>query len=201
MIEGASEGAGLGHHFLRHIERTRLIVHMIDASGFEGRDPVEDYYAIRTELAAYSQALAEKQEIVVAAKMDIPGAEVGLEMLQAELEPKGIRVYPISAATTQGVKELIEAVALLLREIPAPQPIEEEGVLEEWENYDSQFSYELTRGEDGIAEINGSLIEIFLNGLIRKIRTPCGISQNFWRITELCRLCAILASKMVRKYA
>ena len=159
LIEGASEGAGLGHHFLRHIERTRLIVHMIDASGFEGRDPVEDYYAIRTELAAYSQALAEKQEIVVAAKMDIPGAEVGLEMLQAELEPKGIRVYPISAATTQGVKELIEAVALLLREIPAPQPIEEEGVLEEWENYDSQFSYELTRGEDGIAEINGSLIE------------------------------------------
>ena len=95
----------------------------------------------------------------MAAKMDIPGAEVGLEMLQAELEPKGIRVYPISAATTQGVKELIEAVALLLREIPAPQPIEEEGVLEEWENYDSQFSYELTRGEDGIAEINGSLIE------------------------------------------
>lgn len=159
LIEGASEGAGLGHHFLRHIERTRLIVHMVDASGFEGRDPVEDYDAIRKELAAYSPELTEKQEIVVAAKMDIPGAEVGLEMLKAELEPRGIRVYPISAATTQGVKELMDVISVALQEIPIPDPIEEEGVVEEWANYDAEFTYEVTRGDDGIAEVNGSLIE------------------------------------------
>lgn len=159
LIEGASEGAGLGHHFLRHIERTRLIVHLVDASGMEGRDPVEDYYAIRKELAAYSEALAAKQEIVVAAKMDIPGAEVGLEMLREELSPKGIAIYPISAATTQGVKELMDAVSAALVNIPIPEPIAEDGVLEEWADYDAQFTYELRRGEDGIAEVNGALID------------------------------------------
>ncbi len=159
LIEGASEGAGLGHDFLRHIERTRLIVHMVDASGIEGRDPVDDYYTIRKELKAYSEALANKKEIVVAAKMDIPGAEVGLEMLQAELEPKGVKIYPISAATTKGIKELMDALSVALLEIPIPKPIEEEGVLEEWENYDSQFTFEIIRAEDGIVEVNGNLID------------------------------------------
>lgn len=159
LIEGASEGAGLGHYFLRHIERTRLIVHLIDASGMEGRDPVEDYYTIRNELMAYSEELAAKPEIVVAAKMDIPDAEAGLELLREELEPKGIRIYTISAATTQGVKELMELVAEKLQDIPIPEPIQEEGVLEEWENYSNEFTYEIIRGEDGIAEVNGTLID------------------------------------------
>ena len=148
-----------GHYFLRHIERTRLIVHLIDASGMEGRDPVEDYYTIRNELMAYSEELAAKPEIVVAAKMDIPDAEAGLELLREELEPKGIRIYTISAATTQGVKELMELVAEKLQDIPIPEPIQEEGVLEEWENYSNEFTYEIIRGEDGIAEVNGTLID------------------------------------------
>ncbi len=89
LIEGASQGAGLGHDFLRHIERTRMILHVVDASGIEGRDPVEDYYKIREELRAYSPELAERKEIVAAAKMDLPGGEVGYEWLREELEPKG----------------------------------------------------------------------------------------------------------------
>ncbi len=160
LIEGASEGAGLGYEFLRHIERTRLIVHMVDASGMEGRDPIDDYYAIRRELAEYSQALAEKPEIVVAAKMDIPDAEVGLEMLRAELCKKGLDVYPISAVTGQGVKALVHAVNEKLKSIPVPPPIEEEGVIEEWEAYGNETDYDIAWGEDGIAKVTGGLIDL-----------------------------------------
>lgn len=159
LIEGASEGAGLGHYFLRHIERTRLIVHMVDASGIEGRIPVEDYYKIRKELAEYSPELAEKEEIVVACKMDLPDSETGFEMLKEELEPKGIKVYSISSATQTGTKELMQIIANRLKDIPVPEPIEEDGVIEEWENYNNNFTYEITRGEDDVVEVNGSLIE------------------------------------------
>ncbi len=159
LIEGASQGAGLGHDFLRHIERTRMILHVVDASGVEGRDPLEDYAKIRKELEAYSPELAERKEIVAAAKMDLPGAEVGYEWLRDELEPKGIAVYPISAATQQGVRELLSAITRQLRELPPVQQIEEEGVIEEWETMSSEQSFELSRGMDGVAEVNGSLID------------------------------------------
>lgn len=158
LIEGASEGVGLGHHFLRHIERTRLILHLVDASGIEGRDPVDDYYKIREELAAYSEALAEKPEVIVAAKMDIPGAEVGLEMLETELAGEHT-IYPISAATTKGVKELMDAVSVMLQELPVPAPIQEEGVIEEWENYGHELTFDIAVGEDGMVEVTGSLID------------------------------------------
>lgn len=157
LIEGASEGVGLGHYFLRHIERTRLIVHMVDASGIEGRDPVTDYYAIREELSAYSEELAEKPELIVAAKMDLPGAETGLEMLHEALPER--EIFSISAVTNQGVRELMHEIAVKLLEIPIPPPIEEEGVIEEWENYGQELTYEIGRGEDGIVEVNGSLID------------------------------------------
>lgn len=156
LIEGASQGAGLGYDFLRHIERTRLIIHMVDASGMEGRDPVEDYHKIRAELAAYSPELAAKPEMVVAAKMDLSGAEVGLEMLEKELN---VKVYPISAVTRKGTRELMEAVSSALLSIPIPESLAEEGVIEEWEALDSELSFEVVRGEDGMLEANGSLIE------------------------------------------
>ncbi len=156
LIEGASQGAGLGYDFLRHIERTRLIIHMVDASGMEGRDPVEDYHKIRAELAAYSPELAAKPEMVVAAKMDLSGAEVGLEMLEKELN---VKVYPISAVTRKGTRELMEAVSSALLSIPIPESLAEEGVIEEWEALDSELSFEVVRGEDGMLEANGSLID------------------------------------------
>lgn len=108
LIEGASEGIGLGHEFLRHVERTRVLVHIIDVSGVEGRDPVEDYHTIMDELIEYNPKLKDKPQIIVGNKMDIPGAEEGLEKLRAEF--KDTKVYSLSAATSKGVDELKYAI-------------------------------------------------------------------------------------------
>lgn len=116
LIENAAEGAGLGHDFLRHIERTRLLVHVLDASGIEGRDPVEDYHKIRDELAAYSANLAERPEIIAANKCDIPDAEAGLELLNEQLPGK--KIMPVSAATKQGIKELMQEISNQLDTLP-----------------------------------------------------------------------------------
>ena len=97
LIEGASEGVGLGHDFLRHIERTRVLVHVLDASGLEGRDPVEDFYKINDELFQYNPKLEDKPQLIVANKMDLPGAEENLEMIRAEFEPQD-QVFETSAA-------------------------------------------------------------------------------------------------------
>lgn len=106
LIEGASEGLGLGHDFLRHVERTRVLVHVLDASGSEGRDPIEDFYSINEELVQYNVKLSSKPQIIVANKMDIPEAEELLEEIKEEFIPKGYKVYPISAVTQEGVNEL-----------------------------------------------------------------------------------------------
>lgn len=157
LIEGASAGAGLGHDFLRHIERTRMLVHVIDVSGCEGRDPVEDYRAIRKELEEYSEELITRPEIIAANKMDIPGAEENLERLRKELG-EDTEIIEISAATGAGTKQLMIAVANVLKELPPAEPIYEEGVIEEWE-MPAEISYDLSRGEDGIAEVNGNAID------------------------------------------
>lgn len=119
LIENAHTGAGLGHDFLRHVERTRMLVHVLDASGIEGRDPVEDYHKIRQELVSYSEMLAERPEVIAANKCDLPDAEAGLELLEEQLE--GVEVMPISAATQQGVLELLRAIVKKLQQLP---PIE-----------------------------------------------------------------------------
>lgn len=106
LIEGAAEGAGLGHDFLRHVERTRVLVHVLDASGSEGRDPIEDFYSINDELAQYNPKLSEKPQIIVANKMDIPESAESLKRIKEEFVSKGFKVYPISAFTQQGVNEL-----------------------------------------------------------------------------------------------
>ena len=159
LIEGASQGLGLGYDFLRHIERTRMLVHVIDASGAEGRDPVDDYYKIRKELEAYSQELAGRVEIVAANKADITGADVGYELLAEELEPRGIHVIPISAAAHTGTRELLDEIVRQLDKLPAPEPIEEEGVIEEWDMEAEELTFEVSRGMDGVVEANGSLID------------------------------------------
>ena len=118
IIEGAADGAGLGHDFLRHIDRCRLLVHVVDASGSEGRDPVADFDAINQELRQYSPELADRPQIVVANKADILMDESLLESLRAHVEALGYPIFTISAAAHQGTRELIYAIAEKLRELP-----------------------------------------------------------------------------------
>lgn len=115
LIEGAHSGKGLGHEFLRHVERTRVLVHVIDVSGYEGRDPVEDYHTILKELELYSPELARRPMIVAANKMDVPSSKENLERLVRAVGER-VEIYPISAVTGEGVKELMEAAARLLAE-------------------------------------------------------------------------------------
>ncbi len=129
LIEGASEGVGLGHEFLRHIERTKMMIHMVDAASTEGRDPIADIYAINKELEAYDPGLCKKPQIIAANKIDAiyGGDEDPVEKLRREFEPQGIPVYPISAVTGQGLKELLYAVWNLLQTLDdAPIVFEQE---------------------------------------------------------------------------
>lgn len=157
LIEGASEGVGLGHDFLRHVERTRVLVHVLDASGIEGRDPVEDFYTINKELEEYNLKLKDKPQLIVANKMDLPGAEEGLEKIKTEFEPKGIQVFETSAATSQGMRELKYAIWELLSQYEGEyetfdeEYVEEEDLVEE-ENI-------VVKKEDGRYIVEGSFIE------------------------------------------
>ena len=120
LIEGASEGIGLGHEFLRHIERTKVIIHMVDGASVEGRDPLEDIKAINKELEAYDPAILDKPQVIAANKMDVcmEGSEKIIKKLRKEFEPKGIEVFSISAVSGQGVKELLYHVQELLKTCP-----------------------------------------------------------------------------------
>jgi len=120
LIEGASEGVGLGHEFLRHIERTKVIIHVVDAAGTEGRDPIEDIKAINKELEAYNPELAKRPQVIAANKMDAiyeEDAQKALQAIKSEFEPQGIKVFPISAVSGQGLKELLYEVSTMLEQI------------------------------------------------------------------------------------
>ena len=125
IVEGASEGVGLGFDFLRHIERTRLLLHVIDVSGSEGRDPLEDYDTIANELKQYGK-LSEKPVIVAANKTDICADNENLEKLTKKCAALGIKVFPVSAATRKGLKELLTEITTVLRNLPEAEPYEEE---------------------------------------------------------------------------
>lgn len=113
LIEGASEGVGLGHEFLRHIERTKLMIHVVDAAGTEGRDPVDDIHKINQELRAYNPELADRPQVIAANKTDLvySGDADPVERLRAEFGPKGVPVFPISGVSGQGIRELLYYVA------------------------------------------------------------------------------------------
>ena len=119
IIEGASEGAGLGHDFLRHIDRCRLLIHVVDVSGSEGRDPIEDFETINRELADYSPALASRPQIVAANKCDLLGDDrEPIERLKKHVEAQGYEFFELSAATTAGTKELMQRAAAMLSTLP-----------------------------------------------------------------------------------
>ncbi len=148
IIEGASEGAGLGHDFLRHVDRCRLLLHLVDVSGSEGRDPIEDVETINAELAGYSEFLAARPQILVANKTDLLGEDrAPVERLRAYAEEKGFEFLELSAATNQGVRELVLKTWEALQELPpvfvyepeyvpeAPEPTEREITVEKVEDY------------------------------------------------------------------
>lgn len=118
LIEGAHEGVGLGHDFLRHVERTRLLLHVVDVAAVDGRDPLSDFETINSELRQYNPKLAERPQIVAANKVDLPEGREKLESFQKAVEEKGYKVFPISAATNKGVKELMLYAASMLDELP-----------------------------------------------------------------------------------
>ncbi len=118
IIEGASIGVGLGHEFLKHIERTKLLVHVVDVSGHEGRDPIMDFDIINSELRQYNDKLATRPQIVVANKMDITGADENFELFQAEIVSRGYEVFKLSAATNQGLRELMLRISEVLETLP-----------------------------------------------------------------------------------
>jgi GTPase len=127
LIEGAAEGLGLGHDFLRHVERTKVIIHVLDASGIEGRDPVEDYHKINAELKRYSERIARRPQVIAANKMDLPEAKENYARLEKLAADEGVKIFPISAATKGGLQPLMETVSQMVDEY-VEEPETNEGV-------------------------------------------------------------------------
>lgn len=158
LVEGASEGAGLGHEFLRHIERTRLLVHVIDMSGIEGRDPLDDYAAVNLELERYGD-LKTKPQIVAANKMDLPDGNSNL--LKFKEKYPDIRVISVSAAARRGFDDLLDAVECQLRVLPESVPYESEEFLDDLPDL-SGFSI---RKENNLYIVEGSAMERLINSV------------------------------------
>lgn len=118
LIEGAHEGVGLGHEFLRHVERTRLLLHVVDLAAVDGRDPISDFDTINEELRKYNPKLAERPQIIAANKVDLPDGQDNLEEFKKYVEEKGFSVFPLSAATNKGIKELVNHISAKLDELP-----------------------------------------------------------------------------------
>lgn len=162
LIEGASEGVGLGHQFLRHIERTRVIVHVIDMAAMEGRDPYEDYLTINKELEEYNLRLTERPQIIVANKMDMPEAEENLQKFKERLK-EDFPIFPISALSRKGLRELLYAIADKIEETPEfPLDHEEEetGVNRVLYKHEADpEAFYITREPDGSFVIQGEKVE------------------------------------------
>lgn len=159
LIEGAGDGVGLGHEFLRHVERCRLIVHIVDVSGIEGRDPIDDFNIINGELAKFNEELAKRPQIVAANKSDMATDEQ-VERFRSFIEEKGIPFFVISAATTKGTKELINKVAEVLDTLPPikefiPEPLTQEEILRQAEK-SRDFTVE---HRDGVFYVDAPWIE------------------------------------------
>jgi GTP-binding protein len=160
IIEGASEGVGLGHEFLKHIERTKVLLHVVDAASVEGRNPVEDIQVIRNELESYNTGLLDKPELIAANKIDAVYDESFLQELKDTFEPEGIKVFPISGVTGEGIKELLNELYKTLQNLPKEVSV-----------YEAEFEYKAAKAddpimvfvdEDGIFRVEGSRVERML---------------------------------------
>ena len=150
LIEGASEGVGLGHEFLRHIERTRVMIHIVDAAGSEGRDPIADIYAINKELANYNEEIAKRPQVIAANKIDMiyEGDEDPVERIRKEFEPQGIKVYPISAISGEGVRTLLYDVNNMLDKLEQKPIVFEQEFFPEYEMGASDEPFSVTYDEE-----------------------------------------------------
>ncbi len=163
LIEGAHQGIGLGHQFLRHIERTRVIVHVIDMSALEGREPYDDYVTINTELEQYNMRLTERPQVIVANKMDMPGSEENLVKFKEELGETDIQIFPISALTRTGLDRLLYSVMDLLETTPEFPMLtdevedDENSVLYKHESTGPDFV--ISRDDDGAYMLTGYTLE------------------------------------------
>lgn len=158
VIEGASEGVGLGLQFLRHIERTRLLLHIIDCSGTEGRDPVSDFNIINNELKKYSEKLAQRKQIIVASKIDVMQDDTGYKALEKIAKENSIEIFKISAVTGEGLKELFSYVSKILKTLPKEELIDiEDRIIYTLEEEKQEFYIE--KISDGEYSVTGPAIE------------------------------------------
>lgn len=209
LIEGASEGIGLGHEFLRHIERTKIIIHIVDAAGTEGRDPIQDIYAINKELEAYNRAIAQRPQVIAANKIDAiydDGSTIDpISALKAEFEPQGIKVYPISAVTGNGLKELLYEVNSMLENInEEPTVFEQEYFPEEATNayHNLPFTVEYDEVEQEYI-VEGPRIEKMLGYTNLESEKGFSFFQNFLKdngILEELEVLGIKEGDTVRMY-
>ncbi len=163
LIEGASEGVGLGHEFLRHIERTKMMIHVVDAAGTEGRDPVEDIHKINAELKSYNPEIAERPQVIAANKIDLIYHEDEdlVERLKKRFEPQGIRVFPISGVSGQGIDKLLYYVSSRLAELDSPPVIFEQEYFPEEELMYEDLPYTVVK-ENDVYVVEGPKIEKML---------------------------------------
>ncbi len=166
LIEGASQGVGLGHEFLRHIERTRLLIHVVDAASTEGRDPIEDIRTINRELENYNPEIAKRPQIIAANKIDCfseEDRETVLTLLREEFEPESVPVFPISAVTGYGVNELLYHVKEMLDDLPEEKNMfEREYMIREPDFSDEPYTVEKSQEEEGLYIVEGPRIERML---------------------------------------
>ncbi len=193
LIEGAAEGVGLGHRFLRHIERTRLLIHIVDAASFDGRDPIEDVYAIHRELEKYNPDILKKPILIAANKVDVAkyAEEDPVAALKEEFEKQGYPVYPISGVSGEGVRELLEAVRKLLDTSAPKQVYYEQEYYPEDEISSSDLSYtvETETGRDGeiVYVVEGPKIDRMLS------YTNLDSEKGFRYFTQFLRRSGIVA--------
>ena len=179
LIEGAHEGVGLGHDFLRHVERTKIIVHVVDVSGIEGRDPIEDYQRINKELKLYNERLANRPQIVAANKMDLPEAQENYQRFKEFIESEGKEIFPISAATNEGLKELMIRVSKALDDyVEEPEAVAEVKVYED----SAEADFVIKRDEAGDFVVVSKSLEKLV--AMTKFENDEALRrfQNIWRL-------------------
>ena len=190
LIEGASEGVGLGHEFLRHSERTKVMIHLVDAASTEGRDPIEDVYKINEELRAYNEEISKRPQVIAANKIDAIYTEDGedpVQKLKDEFEPQGIKVFPISAVTGKGLKELLYYVRDLLNELPQEPMIFEQEFFPDEVRIDDNLPYTVTKSEedDHTYIVEGPKIEKMLGYTNLESEKGFLFFQNFLKDTGI----------------
>ena len=190
LIEGASEGVGLGHEFLRHIERTRVLIHIVDAASTEGRDPVADIYAINKELEAYNEEIAARPQVIAANKIDVLGDnEEPIQRLKDEFEPQGIKVFPISAVAGKGLKELLYYVRELLDQAPQEAIVFEQEYFPGEELVYENLPYTVIKSEEeeGVFIVEGPRIEKMLGYTNLDSEKGFAFFQNFLKNTGILK--------------